>query len=738
MVSAFQLVIFIAFCVNFTIAGNFLIKFMLEKKPKSALNIYVYVLLISSIVWSLGMGLMSLQENDTTAYCFRSFGILGTFVFMAGVQFSLSHLSELSIKLTRIFNCLSLLGIPIFFAYIQPGQTIFVHTSIGTTFYFKPGPVTVIYSLYFFIVSVNILFVTIHTAKHSSYKRNSMAAKRLMIVEFCIFVGAIFDMVVPSFGFAAFPGSAITHFWGVVIFWFALHEMFQSEITISNMSTYVYGSLGSPILIFNSKDSLEIINSAASSFFKIDEASFVPGTISISELFDVDKDIFSFAENSCTKKAICKSNNANCEISLNKIKDSYEDTIGFICLINDLTEHDFVIQRLEQAKIAADEANLSKSLFLANMSHEIRTPMNAILGFSEIALSETTDEKSKEYFNEIKHAGNILLTVINDILNISKIELGKNEIKQNPYRFSKLIKDVKLITRANANKKGLALNIIVDEYLPDNLYGDSNKIREILLNLLGNSVKYTNAGGIEFKASFITDGDDVQIRFEIADTGIGIKQEDLPTIFDKFSRVDSKLTSTTEGTGLGLAITKGLVEMLGGTIEVTSDYGVGTRFSVIIPQKMLKENLPEASLESDSEEGISFTASLTGYRFLVVDDTKVNLTVASKFLEKYGATVDTCLSGAESIEKCKAEKYDIIFMDHMMPEMDGVEAMKKIRLIPGYEKDSNSKIVALTANAVDNAKALLLSEGFDDFISKPLKKEIIDRSLSRILSIKIQ
>lgn len=738
MVSTFQLIIFIAFCANFTLAGNFLFKFAVEKKPKSPLNLYVYVLLISSIVWSLGMGLMSLQENDATAYYFRSFGILGTFVFMAGVQFSLSHISEISQRLKRFFNGLSLLGIPIFFAYIQPGQTIFVHTSIGTTFYFKQGLVTVIYSLYFFIVSVNILFVTIHTARHSSYKRNSMAAKRFMAVELLIFIGAIFDMVVPSLGLAAFPGSAITHFWGVVIFWFALHEMFQSEITIANMSTYVYGSLGSPILIFNSKGSLEIINSAGSSFFKIDEKSFVPGTISIKDLFNVESDIFSFAESSCIKKAICKSNNANCEISLNKIKDSYDDIIGFICLINDLTEHDFVIQRLEQAKIAADEANLSKSLFLANMSHEIRTPMNAILGFSEIALSETTDENAKEYFSEIKNAGNILLMVINDILNISKIELGKNEIKENTYRLSKLIKDVEMITRANANKKGLALSIKTDEGMPDNLYGDSNKIREILLNLLGNSVKYTNAGGVEFKISSATDDDNARIRFEIADTGIGIKPEDLPTIFDKFSRVDSKLTSSTEGTGLGLAITKGLVEMLGGTIEVTSEYGVGTRFTVEIPQKISKETTQDSSTEDDSSAAAEFTVQLTGYKFLVVDDTKVNLTVAAKFLGKYGASVDTCLSGAESIEKCKAKKYDIIFMDHMMPEMDGVEAMKKIRLIPGYEKDSNSKIVALTANAVDNAKALLLSEGFDDFISKPIKKEIIDRALSRILSIKIQ
>jgi len=720
------------------------------------------------------MGLMSLQTNNQMAYYFRTFGILGTFIFMAGVQFTLCYLSVLPNKLKNALNLISLTGIPIFFAYSTPGQTIFVHNSIGTTFYFKPGVINTCYSLYFFVVSVNIFLVTLHTAKNSPYKRIQVAAKRLLIVESLIFVGAVFDMIFPSMGIPAIPGSAITHFWGVSIFWLALHAMYKSELTVANMSEYVYHSLNAPVLIFNPKGELEIINSASIAFFGIDEESFVPGTIGIDKILEAGEDVFNFEGNNCVRTMTSKSNGAHCEISISKIMDSYQDIIGYICLSSDLTEHELAISQLEQAKLVADSANMSKSLFLANMSHEIRTPMNAILGFSEIALSENIDKTARNYFNEIKQAGNVLLTVINDILNISKIELGVKEVSNHNYNLVKIIKDAELITRVNANKKGLALNVNIARDIPEELCGDFNKIREILLNILGNAVKYTNQGKIDFDVSIINHEEStavnpseelpcmpvegsfaekpndskvmstenasgkIWLRFEVSDTGIGIKEEDIETIFDKFTRVDAKLTSTTEGTGLGLPITKGLVELLGGTIEVKSEYGKGTTFIVEIPQavvdtKAVHENKSE-SAEAEETEKPKELIDLQGNSFLVVDDTKINLIVAAKFLKKYGADVDTALSGVESIEKCKTKKYDIVFMDHMMPEMDGVEAMKNIRQIEGYETGAKQKIVALTANAVDSAREMLLSEGFDDFISKPIKSETLDEVITKMLA----
>lgn len=739
MLNITQIVIFMIFCMNATLSASYLIRFALEKKPKSNFNIHVYVLIGSSVIWSLGMGLMSLQTYDNYAYIFRTIGILGTFVFMIGSQYVLNTLSDISARLKRIFILISWTGIPIFIAYSTPGQTIFVRNFIGTTFYFKPGIINILYSAYFVVVSANLLFVTVDTINRSQLKQTVTAGKRLLTVELFIFIGAIFDMALPSLGIPALPGSAITHFWGVTILWIATHEMFNSQITISNMSEYVYRSLSTPVLIFNAQNRLEIINSAAASFFGLEEEYFTPNVVRIEDLFEADSVLFSFEENDATRKATCKANGANCEISISRIKNSYNDTIGYICLVNDLTEHELVINKLQQAKLAADSANLSKSLFLANMSHEIRTPLNAILGFSDIALMENIDETSKGYFTEIKQAGNILLAVINDILNISKIELGQNEVDNTNYKSARLIKDVELITASNATKKGLAFEVNIDPSFPAELNGDVNKIREILLNLLGNAVKYTNVGKVLFRGSAsINEDNTATVRFEITDSGIGIRKEDFEKIFDKFSRVDAKLTSSTEGTGLGLAITKGLVEMLGGTINVQSEYGVGTTFTVEIPQKVVSSTpieLLKNELADTTEAQLS--AQLQNCHFLVVDDSKVNLKVATKFLEKYGAAIDTCLSGPEAIEKCKVNNYDIIFMDHMMPEMDGVEAMKKIRMFPGYETGSKQKIVALTANAVDTAKDLLLSEGFDDFISKPIKKDVLDNAISRILSVKL-
>jgi len=733
-----QVTIFVFFCINATLSGNFFIRFLIEKKPKSSLNKHIFILLASSVVWSLGMGLMSIQTSLMKAYVYRTIGILGTFIFMASVQVALCILSEIPKKSQKILNAIALLGLPIFCLYSIPGQTIFIDSNYGMTFFFKPGIITTIYSLYFFFVSLNIFIITLYTVRHNQIKRTVVAGKRLIIVELCIFTGAIFDMILPTLGIAAFPGSAITHFWGVVIFWLALHEMFKSQLTVANMSEYVYYSLSTPVLIFNSNYKLAIINNSSSLFCNIDEGTFLPGEIDINELFETNRDIFDFENDGYITKSICKSNGANCEIIINKIKDAYNDIIGYICLVNDLTEHNLIISRLEQAKLAADAANTSKSVFLANMSHEIRTPMNAILGFSDIALMEDIDNKSREYFKEIKQAGNVLLSLINEILNISKIELGKNEIENANYKPARILNDVELITRSNAIKKGLKFNVNIDPNFPEEVYGDANKIREILLNILGNSVKYTNKGGIEFVAKTYTDlYGNTMFHFVISDTGIGIKAEDIPTIFDKFARVEKKLNSTTEGTGLGLSINKGLVDLLGGTIEVSSEYGVGSSFSVDIPQKVI-DSSPMKPVSEDKPTSNHLANSILegseSLHFLIVDDTTLNLKVASKLLSFYNAEIDTCTSGMEAIEKCKICQYNIIFMDHMMPEMDGIEAMKKIRLLPGYAPGSINKIVALTANAVDGARDMLIAEGFDDFISKPMKKEILDETITRVLS----
>lgn len=737
MFTTTQLVIAACFCINATLALSFAFRYLNEKKPKSDINFLVYAVTISSAIWSIGMGIMSLQNDDTNAYFWREFGILGTFVFMASVQTTLCHVAEIPRAKRHFFNAISYTGIIVFFLYITPGQTVFVHNQIGTTFYFRQGLINIIYSFYFTIVSANILFVTLYMLRYSNLQKIRVAAKRFMIVEIFIFTGAIFDMIMPSFGIAALPGSAITHFWGVCVYWVAIHEMNKSKITIANMSEYIYNSLDTPVLVFNSEYRLEILNSASATFFQINEDSFVPDTMTIHDLFETEEPFFQFEERSCTKRAVCNANAANCELSVSKIKDSYKDVIGYILLINDLTEYEMVITKLEQAKLAADSANMSKSLFLANMSHELRTPMNAILGFSDIALAEKIDPQSREYFREIKNAGNILLSIISEILDISRIELGKHELTCGNYKPAHLFKDVETITSVNANKKGLQLITNIDPAFPDELYGDRDKIREILINLLSNAVKYTKEGSIHFSVRALLQNDNhAVIQFKVSDTGIGIRKEDIPSVFDKFQRLDAKLNSSTEGTGLGLSITKGLVDMMNGTITVDSEYGVGTTFTVELPQQIVSFSpiklLDEAR---DYIESQTFkTSDFSNAKVLIIDDSNVNLKVASALLKSmFHISAELAASGAEGIEKCKNKVYDIVFLDQMMPVMDGIETIHEIRLLPGYEQGSNVKIIALTANVVNGVKEQLLNESFDDFLGKPIDKQILNELVSHAL-----
>jgi len=448
-----SIVFLLVFCIDFTLASTFAIVFAFEKKPMTLANSQILLVYIFSAIWSLGCGLMTVQTEPVLTYICRYVGIFGCFAFMMVIQKTMCTISEIPHKYQLIFNGISYTGVFVWIAHIISKQTIFVHTIVGTTFYLKEGIITVIYSLYFTVVCINILLVTIYTLKKHKLQRVRASARSFLFIEMLIFVGAILDMILPVFQIPAWPGSAITHFWGVFVFWFAVKEMQNSQITVANMSEYIYYSLEMPVLIFDNNYNLQIINEASAKYFGMADQIDPSVEFKINNLFDTDDSIFQFDGRFAKERAHCIPSNASCDIDISKISNKFDDVIGYIVIINDLTEHEMVIQQLEQAKLASDSANMSKSLFLANMSHEIRTPMNAILGFSEIALNEKIDKTSREYFTNIKQAGESLLAIINDILNISKIELGKQELNITNYNPSKIINDVQLITSVSAVKK---------------------------------------------------------------------------------------------------------------------------------------------------------------------------------------------------------------------------------------------------------------------------------------------
>ncbi|MDR2594481.1 MAG: response regulator [Fibromonadaceae bacterium] len=368
-------------------------------------------------------------------------------------------------------------------------------------------------------------------------------------------------------------------------------------------------------------------------------------------------------------------------------------------------------QKSDEKNQLAEAASKAKSDFLAKMSHEIRTPMNAIIGMAEMALREYISDAAREHLITIKKAGSNLLSIINDILDFSKIESGKLEIIQRNYLFSSLINDVVSIIKMRIVDSNLSFVVNIDPNVPNSLFGDEIRIRQVLLNILSNAVKYTKKGFISFSVNGEITGDTVILTIEVTDSGIGIKKEDLEKLFDDFVRFDFAVNKDVEGTGLGLAITKNLIKMMNGNISVQSEYGKGSTFTVKLPQKIRSRESFDA-IKSDSV-AIKFNAPKA--RILIVDDIDTNLKVAKGLMLPYKMQIDLCSSGIEAIERIKANDYDLVFMDHMMPEMDGIEATKLIR-----KTHANLPIIALTANAVSGTKEMFLSNGFSDFLSKPI------------------
>lgn len=384
-----------------------------------------------------------------------------------------------------------------------------------------------------------------------------------------------------------------------------------------------------------------------------------------------------------------------------------------------------MLQEVEFAREQAEKANHAKTDFLSSMSHEIRTPLNAIVGFSQALLEEELPNSAKEEVEDIISASNTLLELVNSILDISKIEANKIEIIEKEYSFKEVYNELITLTKARLGEKNLEFSCSYDDSIPPVLYGDHVRIKQIILNLLTNSVKYTKQGFIDFKVSSFKQNGICRLIISVEDSGIGIKQENIDKLFTKFERFDEKNT-TIEGTGLGLAITKKLIDLMSGKIIVQSLYKKGSKFTVILDQKIIDKKSLEPVINKEEPK----SANLTEKRILIVDDNSLNLKVAARLLATYKMQVDTCLSGEECISKIEAqEKYDLIFLDDMMPKLSGVETLKKLK----ERKDFCIPTIALTANAITGMREKYLSDGFDDYLSKPIEKEELNRIIQKFL-----
>lgn len=410
-------------------------------------------------------------------------------------------------------------------------------------------------------------------------------------------------------------------------------------------------------------------------------------------------------------------------------------------VFNSRKQRELLVTMVEEATKEANAASDAKTKFLANMSHEIRTPLNAVIGMSEMLLRSDLSDNDIAYANSIKTSGRNLLGIVNDILDFSKIESGKMEIVPMQYDVTNLVNDVVTGNSMRAAKKNLSLDVNVSAGMPTKLMGDDVRIRQILNNLLSNAVKYTETGGVKLNVTcngFKPTDKFVKIKFSVEDTGIGLDWQQQKKMFESFSRFDLEKNRAIEGTGLGLNITKSLINLMDGTLECYSTKNVGTTFIVTISQEIVDitpigDYMSRVKEELLRDQAYKTSIVMPDVKVLIVDDNKVNLEVAANLLDEFEIKCETANSGFEGIAKLReSQDYDLIFMDHMMPVMDGIQCLHKIREIGG-EYYENVPIVALTANAISGVKKMFEEEGFQGFVAKPIQMRVLSDTLRDVI-----
>ena len=436
------------------------------------------------------------------------------------------------------------------------------------------------------------------------------------------------------------------------------------------------------------------------------------------------KDVF--AVNNYFEYVTC---NHTFEVHANKIWNN-RMLVGYSIVFVDMTQSKRQLEQMQLLKANAEKANRAKSEFLARVSHEIRTPINAVIGMNEMVLRESSEEDVKKYSMDIKTSAHALLGIINDILDFSKIESGKMEIVPTEYELNSMFNDLYNMFSLRARDKGLRFEVNVDPTLPSKLYGDDIRIRQILVNLLTNGIKYTRKGTVTFEVTGEKDGADVILHFVVRDTGVGIRQEDIPKLFSAFERIDEEKNRDIEGTGLGMNISLQLLKLMNTDLHVESVYGEGSRFSFA-----LRQGVVDAEPVGDFQERAKQAAREHSYHayftspegeILLVDDNRVNRRVFCGLLKQTKVRITDVGSGRECLDHIRQKHYDLIFLDHMMPEMDGMETMQHMKEMED-NLCKNTPVIMLTANAIMGAREQYLAAGFDDFLAKPIDQTKLER-----------
>ena len=722
----------LASLIAFTLFGMGLTAFILgvrnyEENRESKTSLQMFFVCACVFVWDFGYAWMSLCYDSDFAYVPRAMALLAVYLYMAFILRYIATITEYPEK--KLFFMLAIfliLGVISWPQIIKKNAVWFVTTSWGYWYYSKMSVARLI-QFTDVLVGLVCYYLIIHYGKsRAKTKREQFVLKRFGLFGPILFAGYMFDTLIPSiFKTPAIPGSGIAAFIAAMILYNIARINRVMGLSKENVSKYVFDDVKIPVIITDDDGSINLCN------------DFTYDFLDMSERFVKGRPISKFFVQNEEGNYVVVEQKKECTLEKTDIFDQFGERLYSIYFVRDITEERNAFRLMQKSKEDAEEANRAKSDFLANMSHEIRTPMNAIIGMSQVIIDgkEVSDSVMSKV-NEIKIAGTNLLEIINDILDMSKIEAGKFELVNDEYDLANLIHELSSVVTARLHQSDVIFSLDIDPTVPRKLIGDEIRIRQILLNILGNAIKFTKEGSINLKVTWNKCESAPDVLFDISDTGIGIKEEDKEKIFGKYDQADTKKNRSVQGTGLGLAISRNFAILMGGMITVDSKYGEGSTFHIVINQDIKEyEQLGEDTATKLTNKTFVIpvkqeveAVEKPDTKVLVVDDSKVNLLVATGLMKKYNMTVDTAMSGKESIEKVQKTQYDIVFMDHMMPEMDGVEAMKAIRALG--EEYKKLPIVALTANALSESKDMLLNEGFDDYLAKPINVVELDRVIN--------
>ena len=714
-----------------TVAAVCGISFYIRNREGSAnIRFIIFFYGMTAAVWCLFFGLIGFCDDFGLCSIFRKLGDVGIISFLITETFLVTDLSGINDRIANLFKNGSIVaGVVDLWFFSRNNVDQFVRINGWTSWVANPSPEGAfcrgVHSAYVTITFLTLFILGIVWMKNNKVKRLRSFLYMVFIANFIMLFFTIPDTFLPVLGMPAVPTSGIGAALCGIVMWYGATKLGFFDIRMGNIRDTLFDFIEAGVIVMDTDKKIAMLNRYTRKLAG-DRTLYGSG---LDEIFDISsEDAAKMSEVSedgiFNTRLFSKDKTKVYSVRLSAIRDSYDEVFCFMCVFVDVTEEAEAVTRYEIA-------NHAKSRFLAQMSHEIRTPINAVLGMNEMILRESDNEDILSYAESIDSAGNTLLSLINSILDFSKIEDGKMDIVPVRYDTASFINDLSTSILQRADAKGLAFFLNVDPELPCALIGDDVRFAQIINNLLTNAVKYTEKGSVTLTIHVEAKTDHmVKVKVTVRDTGIGIKAEDRDKLFESFERLDEVRNHSIEGTGLGMSIVTSLLELMDSRLELNSTYGEGSEFSFVITQQIADETpmgdyqkrLLSVIRRGKQEKMIKAPKA----KILVVDDNDMNLKVAANLLKLCSIRPDKAVSGEETIRCMKDHRYDIVFLDHMMPGMDGVETLKRLKeeqLIP-----ENTAMIALTANAVVGAREAYLEAGFDDYLSKPIEvKKLVEK-----------